>query len=116
MTTPYDRIKQGYDNIVLEYKKSIEDGSLSFGEGLSLVLHGTLSIVSLVEDFADLTEAQKRATAIDLVSQFYKDVVEPLQLGPGLLDGYIDRSLQALLPEFVGTVYDAVSTFFKKVI
>jgi hypothetical protein len=88
----------------------------SSGEGLALVLHGTLSIVSMLEDYVDLTEEQKRATAIDLVGQFYKDVVEPLQLGPGLLDGYIDSTIEGLIPTFVGSVYDAVSAFVKKVI
>ena len=114
MTTPYDRIKLSYKKIVDKYNEGIADGSISFGEGFGIFLAATLDIVSMLEDFSDLTDEQKKATAVDLISQFYKEVIEPLQLGPGLLDSYIDKTIEGLIPTFVETVYDAVVTFLKK--
>jgi hypothetical protein len=109
MTTPYDKIKAEFDELVLKYKEAIADGKLSFSDALSLLLHGSFSIAQLLQNYVELDFEKRKAIGVDLAVQFYDEVIAPIDLPlPNLIEPIFDRTLAAAIPGFIGVIYDSV--------
>lgn len=110
MTTPYERIKEQYDELVAKYKELIADGKLSMQDSFTLLLMGSGAIVRFLSDYTDLDYDKRKAIGVDLISQFYADVIAPLDIPgiPNIIEPMIDSAIQNVIPAVVGAIYDGI--------
>lgn len=109
MTTPYDKIKIEYDEMVLKYKEAIQDGKLSFSDALSLLLHGSFSIAKLLQGYVELPFEQRKAVGVDLATQFYEEVIAPIDLPiPNVIEPLFDKSLGLAIPSVIDLIYTSI--------
>lgn len=115
MTTPLDRIQVEFDELVVKYQEAIADGKLSFSDAMGLLLHGAFSIATVLQGYVELDFEKRKAVGIDLCTQFYEKVIEPIDLPiPDFIEVPLDKTLKMIVPTLIGSVYDAIDTYVYK--
>ena len=107
----YDVIKEKVDEVVGEYKKAVEDGTLEFSEALQLAILAGSSFVKLAAEIPDAKGEDKKAAVRKALMRFYDEIIAPLDIPkiPGFVENRIvDPAVRAIWGIVIDAVIDAL--------
>jgi hypothetical protein len=116
MTTPYEKIQEQAKEVLEKYSELNSDGQFSFADGLNLSLVVLGDVIRFLSDYAELDYDKRKATAIDIVNQFYAEKIAPMDIPgvPNIIEPLIDSSIQQFIPVLIGALYDSIHTIVIK--
>ncbi len=111
----YEDIKVKVDEIIVKYKASAADGSVTLAEAYEILQLAVHDVMLVVEELS-LPGVDKKALVMQAVDKFYDEVIAPLDIKaiPNAVEPLADRLLKTVLLQIVDGAIDALVAILKK--
>jgi len=108
--TILEKVTADFQPVIEKFKAAVADGKIDGNEIFGLLISGIKAIVALLDDFSDLTPEQAKTIGLQLVDQFYQDVIAPIDLPgvPNIIEPYVDSLGKTLILTGVEKLFDAI--------
>lgn len=117
MTTSEKLITEEVEKLILNTQKSLSHvKNIAIEEAWKLLQIATATIIQIIESIGqDLSGSDKKALAMNLISNFYDKVFIVIDIPylPNVLESYIHKYIKQFLMILVGSTIDSMVTIFR---